>query len=74
MMTIEKDTSMVSIPANAFDQLQTKLQVLEANLQMIMGAGFDGFHALDDHVQHGFLLGCSLLADECSTIASEYVF
>ena len=54
-----------------FDVLCRKLSVLSANMHMATGDGFETFSNYNDKIQHNYLWGCSLLADECLEIMNK---
>ncbi len=62
------DVRTATIPLGAFDTLTAKLKILEVNLVMINGEGFQGFNSYSKDVQHTYLWGCSTLASECNAL------
>jgi hypothetical protein len=66
-----KDVWTTTIPMDAFDTLTAKLKILEVNLMMIHGSGFDGFQDHPKEVQDTYLWGCYTLARECNELAQS---
>lgn len=54
--------------AGDYDELSAKLAMLQANLSIISGDGFDAFKLASRDIQQHYIWGCSSLADECRGI------
>lgn len=65
------DVWTTTIPMDAFDTLTAKLKILEVNLMMIHGNGFEGFQNCSNEAQDTYLWGCYTLARECSELAQS---
>ena len=63
------DVCMVTMPMDAFDSLSAKLKILDANLALVIGEGFENFSRYSDEIQGAYLWGCQQLASECNELA-----
>lgn len=54
--------------AGDYDELSMRLAMLQANLSIISGDGFDAFKLASSDIQQHYLWGCSILAEECRGI------
>lgn len=51
------------------DHLQTRLDQLAAQLQIIHGDGFESFNLWSEEIRKNYLWSCSMAAEECRELA-----